>query len=179
MSHSSPHLTLSTCTSYLSPISPTFPTISQTHIQDFWYTMNIYPATFHGRVADQRKSPLSQVMSPTSSRPKQSILKTSSPEELSLPGIFGQIRIKYRKDLSEKITKILSPKMWRDLEKLAPRSPLSNHRCIPIMTQRRALQSRNLKMENYEKWRLHHCICKIERTVCHLEYQLHWKNLLQ
>ena len=84
--------------------------------------MNIYPATFHGRVADQRKSPLSQVMSPTSSRPKQSILKTSSSEELSLPGIFGQIRIKYRKDLSEKITKILSPKMWRDLEKLAEKS---------------------------------------------------------
>ena len=43
--------------------------------------------------------PLSQVMSPTSSRPKQSILNTSSPEELSLTGILGQIRIKYKKDL--------------------------------------------------------------------------------
>ena len=34
------------------------------HTQDFWYTMNIYPATFHGRVADQHKSLLLQVMSP-------------------------------------------------------------------------------------------------------------------
>ena len=67
MSHSSPHLTLSTCTSfffYLPLLS--FPQ-SLRHTQDCWYTMNIYPATFHGRVADQRKSPLSQVMSPKSS----------------------------------------------------------------------------------------------------------------
>ena len=58
----------------------------------------IYPAMFHGRVADQHRSHLSQVMSPNSSRPKRSSLKTSSREKLSLKGIFGRIRIKYRKD---------------------------------------------------------------------------------
>ena len=41
-----------------------------------------------------------------------------------------------------------------------PRSPKSNHRCIPIATQQRALQTRILKIENYEKRWLHHCICK-------------------
>ena len=101
--------------------------------------------TVHGRVADQRKSPLSQVMSPKSSspkppRPKQSSLDTSSPQELSLTGILGQIRIKFRKDFLVKITNILSPKTWRDLEKLVSRSPTSNHTCIPIMIQRRAFR---------------------------------------
>ena len=42
-------------------------------------------------------------------------------------------------------------KMWMNLEKLVQRSPTSSHRCIPIVTQRRALQTRILKMENYEK----------------------------
>ena len=32
------------------------------------------------------------------------------------------------------------------------------------MTQRRALQTRILKMENYEICWLHHCICKVEKT---------------
>ena len=36
----------------------------------------------------------------------------------------------------------------------------------------RALQTRILKMENYEKCWLHHCIFKVEKTVNHLEYQL-------
>ena len=34
-------------------------------------------------------------------------------------------------------------------------------------------------MENCEKCWLDHCICKVERTVNHLEYQLHRGNLLQ
>ena len=65
-----------------------------------------------------------------------------------------------------------------NLEKLVPRCPTSSHRCTPIMTQRRALQTVILKMENYEKCWLHHCLCKVERTVNHLEYQLHRGNLL-
>ena len=51
--------------------------------------MNIYLAMFHGRVADQHKSHLSQVMSPKPSRPKRSSLKTSSPEELSFDRNLG------------------------------------------------------------------------------------------
>ena len=66
-----------------------------------------------------------------------------------------------------------------NFEKLVPRCPTSSHRCIPIMTQRRALHTRILKMENYEKCWLHHCICKVEKTVNHHEYQLHRGNLLQ
>ena len=62
---------------------------------------------------------------------------------------------------------------------LVPRYRTSSYRCIPIMTQRKALQTRVLKMENYEKCWLHHCICKVERTVNHLEYQLHRRNPLQ
>ena len=91
---------------------------SHQHPQDLRYTTTVYPAMIHGRVADQHKSHLSQVMSPKSSR---SSLKTSSPDELSLTGILGQIRIKYRKDLRELSTNILSPKIWRNFEKLVPR----------------------------------------------------------
>ena len=74
---------------------------------------------FQGRVADQHKSHLLQVMSPNqlrakssrpkrlspnqlrpkSSRPKRSNLKTSNRENLSLTGILGRIRIKHRQDL--------------------------------------------------------------------------------
>ena len=46
-----------------------------------------------------------------------------SPEELSLTGILGQIRIKHRKELWEVTTKLLSPKMWMNLEKLVLRCP--------------------------------------------------------
>ena len=62
---------------------------SHLYKQATWASTHKYPAMFHGRVADQHKSHLSQIMSPTrlrpkSSRPKRSSLKTSSPEELSL-----------------------------------------------------------------------------------------------
>ena len=61
---------------------------------------------------------------------------------------------------------------------LVQRRPTSSRRCIPIMTQRRALQTRILMMENNGKCLLHHCICKVEKTVNPLECQLHWGNLL-
>ena len=120
MSHSLPYLTLTTSTSSLSLISstsPIFPIVSPTHTQDLWPSAHIYPAMFRGRVADQHKSHLWQVMSPNRlrskpSRPKRSSLKTSIPEELSLTGILGQIRVKYRNDSWEITTKILPLKMW-------------------------------------------------------------------
>ena len=61
MSHSLPHLTLTTSTSSLSLSSPIFPTVSPT--QDLWYTIHTYPAKFHARVADPHKSHLSQIVS--------------------------------------------------------------------------------------------------------------------
>ena len=75
--------------------------------------------------------------------------------------ILGRIRNKYWKDQEEAISKILSPRIWMNLEKSVPRCPTSSHRCIPIVTQRRALQTRILKMENYEKCCLHHRFCKL------------------
>ena len=60
---------------------------SLSHTQVLWRTIHIYPAKIHGRVADQHKSHLSQVLSPKWSSPK-----TLSLEELSLTGILGQIR---------------------------------------------------------------------------------------
>ena len=99
MSRSLPHLALTTSTSSLSPISSTsliFPTAFP--LQTSPIILDPYIPCDDGRVADQHESHLSQVMSPTSSRPKRSSLKTSSPEELSLTGILGQIRIKCSKD---------------------------------------------------------------------------------
>ena len=62
-------------------------------------------------------------------------------------------------------------KIWTNLEKLVQRCPTSSHRSIPLMTQRRALQTRILKMENHEKCWLHHFRCKVEKTVNPLECQ--------
>ena len=52
-----------------------------------------------------------------------------------------------------------------NLEKLVQTRPISSHRCIPITTQRRALQTRILKMENDEKCWLHLCVCRTEKTL--------------
>ena len=43
----------------------------------------------------------------------------------------------------------------------------------------RIADSDTLKMENYEKCWLHHCLCRIEVIVNHLEHQLLRGNLLQ
>ena len=61
MSHSLPHLTLTTNTGSLSPISttsPMFPAVSSAHTRSMILD-HIYHAMFHGRVADQHKSRLS------------------------------------------------------------------------------------------------------------------------
>ena len=64
------------------------------------YTIFIYFAIIHGRVADQHKIPsLTGYERPNSSRPKRSNLKTSSRRKVSLRGILGWIHIKCRKVL--------------------------------------------------------------------------------
>ena len=65
----------------------------------------------------------------------------------------------------------------KKLENLAP-CPTSSHRCIPITSRRTALQTRTLKMENYEKCWLHQCHCRIEKAMHPLECQSHRGNLL-
>ena len=59
MSRSLPRLTLSTGTSSLTYLTYFSNDLSNPH-KTCWYTMNIYRAVFHGRVADQHKSHLSQ-----------------------------------------------------------------------------------------------------------------------
>ena len=63
MSRSLPHLTLTTSTSSVSPISSTFlifPTVAPLHTSPMILDPCINPAIFHGRVADQHKSHLEQ-----------------------------------------------------------------------------------------------------------------------
>ena len=177
-SRSLPHLTLTTSTSSLSLTSPTFPTFSPSHPSPLvhypylpcdvpWQSgrsTQIPSLTSYERKSVENKAFDTEAIEPTS----------SSPEELSLTGILGHIRVKDKKDLRE----TLLLKIWTYLEKFVQRYPASSHRCIPIMTQRRALQTRILKMENNEKCWLHHCLCTVEKTVNPLECQSHRRNLL-
>ena len=139
---------------------------------DLRNTMNIYPAMFYGRVADQHKSHLSQVMSPNSSRPKRSGLKTSSREQLSLTRILGQIRINYRKDQQEAISKILSPKTWMNLVKLVPMSYIQSQMHSDYDSTESIADS-DLEDGELKKCWLHHCVCEVKKTVNHLKCQLH------
>ena len=108
------------------PFHPLLPSFLRSHLhkQAQWFSTYLYPAMLNGRVADEHKSHLSQVMSLSRLRskpstPKQSSLKTSSPKELSLTGILGQIRVNHGKDFWETV----SLKMWTNLEKLVQRCP--------------------------------------------------------
>ena len=149
-----PHRTLTTSTSSLSPISSTslaFPTSSPLHTGPM-ILVPYFPCDVPRQSGGSTQIPSLTGNEPksvrsTPSTPKRSSLKTSSPEELSLTGILGQIRIKDRKDFWE--TLIL--KIWTNLQQLVQRCPTSSHRCIAMMTLRRAWQTRILKMENYEK----------------------------
>ena len=73
-----------------------------------------------------------------------------SQEELSLTRILGHIRY-LMKEFWEMTVKILSQKIRRKLEKLVSTCPASNQGYTPITIQLKALQTRILKMENYEK----------------------------
>ena len=150
---------------------------SHQHTRDLWYTIHIYPAKFHGRVADQHKSYRSQVMSPRRlrpkpSRPKRSSLKTSSPEELRLGGDPYQIQERFMRNNCQ------NP-IAEDVDEFGKVGAEMSTSSLPIMTQRKALQTPILKMENYEKFWLHHCTYRVEWIVNHLEYQLLRGNLLQ
>ena len=154
MSHSLPHLTLTTSTSSLSPFSSTSfisPTVSPSPTS----TMNLNPQ----KPCDgpRQSGGSTQIQSLTGYEPKSVEFKDIDteaiepedlePKKLSWIEILGQIRIKSRKDLRE----ILLLKIWMNLEKLVQTRLTSDHRCITITTQRRALHTRTLKMENYEK----------------------------
>ena len=127
------HLTLTTSTSSLSLTSLIFRQSLQ-HAQDLRYTIPIYSAKFHGRVTDQRKSHLSQVRSPNSSRPKRSSLKTSSPEQLSLNLGTDPYQRQERFMRNNRQNPIAE-----DMDEFGKvGAATSSHRWIPIMTQRKA-----------------------------------------
>ena len=107
------------------------------------------------RVAETRAQQLPQVMSPRNLRPSQG-------SKLILEIHINHMM--YRKKLEKKITELLSPKKWRNLEKLRrlvrrilnyPRLPTSNRRCISTIPWK-ALQILISKMESYKRCWLHH-----------------------
>ena len=76
---------------------------------------------FHCRVADQHKSHLSQVMSPSRLRTKpstskQSSLKTSSPEELSFDRNLGHNTVSAQEQKSQEQGAIYNVSVWICLE---------------------------------------------------------------
>ena len=157
------HLTLTTSTSSLSPTSPIFPTLSHSHPSPLAHDPYLL-------CEDPRLSGGStQIPSLTGYEPK-----VIEPEH------FEPRRIELDRKSSEKTTKILSPKTWMNLEKLVQRCPTSSHRCIPVRTHRKALQTRILKMENYEKCWPHRCMYMDEEEIMVLlktpQLQGNWKQ---
>ena len=102
------------------------------------------------RVAETRAQQLPQVMSSRNLRPSQG-------SKLILEIHINHMM--YRKKMEKKITELLSPKKWRNLEKLRrlvcqilnyPRLPTSNRRCISTIPWK-ALQTLISKMESCKK----------------------------
>ena len=160
--------------------SPTFPLTSQTPTtllgarRTFWDPMTITlrrsPTEwrFHADTHSYRlwaQNQRDQCHRP----PKRSVLKTWSPEELSLKEILGTDPY----HLQERFMRSSLTEDMDEFGKLVQSRPISSQRCVPITTQRRALKFRILKMENFEKCCRHHCFCKIEKTVNPLECQSH------
>ena len=145
MSRSLPHLTLTTSTSSLPFTSPIFPTTSPTHTRPSAHD-EYFPCD-----GPRQGGRSTQIPSLTGYEPKLIEPEDLEPRRIELDRNLGtdpyQVQERFVRDNYQN----LSLKIWRDLEKLVSICPMSNHRCIPIMTQRRALQTRILKMENYEK----------------------------
>ena len=181
MYRSLPHLTLTTSTSSLSPISstsPIFPTVSpaqtRSMILDPWLPCDV-PRQSGGIITN----PIShRFMSFKTVEFKDIDAEAIDPEVLEHrrieTEILGQIRIKSTNDLWE----VLLLKLRMNLEKLLQTCLTSSHRCIPTTTRRKASQTRTLRMENYEKCWLHHWKCKVEGVVNPLECQSQRGNLL-
>ena len=86
-------------------------------------------------------------------------------EELSWTEILGQIRIRYQKEFWDITIKILSQKIRRKLKNLVSTCPTSKQGYTLITIQLKALQTRILKMENYEKNWPHGCMYMSEEKL--------------
>ena len=139
---------------------------------NIWDPMNDHTATISDRVAG-----FTQTVTPTGYEPKITEPNVIDSDAVS-PEDLEPRRIELDRNLGTDPYQIherfVISSLTEDMEefrKLVPMCLTSSHRCIPNMTQRKALQTRTLKMENYEKCWLHHCICRIEKTP--LECLLH------
>ena len=170
------HLSQNTSTRSLSPTSLVFRPSSPSPS----CPISAHSGLEYGTLRDPRRSGgYTESASPTGYEPQITLSDDFEPRRIELDRNLGTVPYQiperilgddYRNPITEGTLRLGS---------LMSTCPTSSHRCIPIMTQRRALQTRILKMENYEKCCLHHCRDKIERIVRHLEYQLHRGNLLQ
>ena len=153
MSRSLPHLIMTTSTSSLSPTSQIFPTFSPTQPSPLAHDPYLFSED-PGQSGGSTQIPCLTGYEP----------KVIEPED------FEPRRIELDWNLA---------KIWMNLAKLVLRCPISSHKCIPIITQRKALQTRILKMVNYEKCWLHRCTYRCEEKILVLKNLQHLGNQKQ
>ena len=165
--------------------SPIFPMTSQTPTTLLEHDEHLGPYE-RSHCDDLRQSGGStQTVTPTGYEPKSVETKVIDTEAIE-PENLEPRRLELGRNLGTDPCQIqerfMRSSLTGDIEdfsqKLLPMCLTSSHRCIPIMIQRKALQTLTLKMEHYEKCWLHHCICKVEWTANPLECQSHRGNLL-
>ena len=159
----------------------------QSHLykQALCSSTHIFAAMFHDRVGGSTKIPSLTGYEPKSVeieaietkaigvwRPRAQKSWAGTDLYQTQEWIMGE---KYRKDLWE----ILLLRIWTNLEELVPRCPTSSHRCIPIMTQRRALQTRDLEDGELPKMPASPLYMQSREGLWILSHaNLHGKNLL-
>ena len=151
MSRTLPHLTLTTSTSSLSPISstsPIFPTVSPSQTSLMILNPKI-PCD-----VPRQSGGSTQIPFPTGYEPK-SVEFTKIDAEAIEPEDLKPGRIELDSNLGTDPYQIqegfMRNSLTEDIDEFGKVGAETSHRCIPITTQRRALQTRILKMENYEK----------------------------
>ena len=164
MSHSLPHMTLTTSTSSLWRTSPFFPTISPTHTRPSVHEPDL------PREVPRQSGGSTQIPSLTGYEPNAIEAEAIEPEDpeprrIELDRNLGTDPYQIQEIFSRNNFQYPITEDMDEFGKVGAEMSHISHRCIPIMTQRKALQTRILNMENYEKCWLHHCLCKVERTV--------------
>ena len=156
MSHPLQHLSLGASARSLSPTSLFRRPLP--HSPDRWYRIHI-PAHIHSGVSDPLKS-----ASPSGYESQFIQADDFELRRIELDRNLGTDLHQTPEKILGDDNQILSQKIRMKPEKLVSRSS-SNHRHTPIMIQLNALQTRILKMENYEKCWLHRCMCMGEEKI--------------
>ena len=143
MFRSLPHLTVTTSTRSLSLTSPIFPTFSPSHPSPLAHDPYL-PCE-----DPQQGGGSTQIPSLTGYEPKVIELEDLEPRRIELGD-------NYQNPIAEHM---------EEFGKVGVETSHLSHRCIPNMTQQRALQTRIWKMENYEKCRLHRCFYGSDRKI--------------